>query len=64
MWWVGNIIRRLIVLGVLTVVGLALFTQYAFQEPIMVTWSRYAKPQIEWQKGKYPSASPAFDIIG
>jgi hypothetical protein len=64
MWWVGNIIRRLIVLGVLTVVGLALFTQYAFQEPFMVTWSRYAKPQIEWQKGKYPSASPAFDIIG
>lgn len=42
--------------------GLALYTQYVFQESFYVTWSRMLKPQIEWQKKSHPSLGPAFDF--
>lgn len=33
----------------------ALWTQYVYQEPFWVTWSRLAKPEFDWQAAKYPS---------
>lgn len=64
MWWViGRLFRRLAILSALALVGLALYTQYAFQEPFLTTWSRYLRPQLDWQKGKYPSLAPAFAVV-
>lgn len=40
-----------------------LATQYLFQEPAQVTWSRYLVPEFLWQRQKYPSARWAFDLV-
>ncbi len=40
-----------------------LTTQYLFQEPAFVTWSRLLKPDFHWQRQKYPSARFVFDIV-
>lgn len=63
MWWIGNILRRLFVLGLLVVGGLALYTQYAFQEPFYDTWSRMLRPQIAWQREQRPSLDPVLNVI-
>lgn len=50
----------------LVVLGLgaaALATQYVFQEPFQVTWSRYLMPEFLWQRQKYPSVRWAFDLV-
>ena len=64
-WIIGRILR-LTLIGLLATLlgltGLALYTQYVFQESFYTTWSRLLRPQIAWQKGKYPSARPLFDL--
>jgi hypothetical protein len=40
-----------------------LATQYVFQEPAQVTWSRYLLPEFLWQRQKYPSMRWAFDLL-
>lgn len=49
--------------GALAFVGAFLTTQYLFQEPAFVTWSRLLKPEFRWQRQKYPSVRFAFDIL-
>ena len=61
--------RRLFRLGAVAlaavavvVIAAALWTQYRFQEPFMRTWSRALKPELAWQRAKYPSIDWAFAI--
>lgn len=49
---------RLSVLALLVGAGLALATQYYFQEPFHVTWVRLLKPEYVWQRSKFPSLQP------
>ncbi|WP_299615748.1 hypothetical protein [Pelagibius sp.] len=65
-----RLIKLLVVLSVslAVIVGLglgaaALTTHYVFQEPALVTWSRYLKPEIRWQRHLHPEAGWAFDLI-
>lgn len=51
-----------ILISILGFVSGALYTQYIFQEAFYTTWIRLAKPEFDWQKNKYPSLKPAFDI--
>jgi len=51
-----------ILISILGFVSGALYTQYIFQEAFYTTWIRLAKPELEWQKNKFPSLKPAFDI--
>lgn len=66
-WWILTRIVRLTfimsVFGTVVLGGVALYTQYAFQESFYATWSRLLKPQIAWQKGKYPSVRPLFTVM-
>ncbi len=49
--------------GTLAFLGAFLATQYLFQEPAFVTWSRLLEPEVQWQRQKYPSARFVFDIL-
>ena len=59
----GWLILLLLVGGALAFSGAFLATQYIFQEPAFVTWSRLLKPEVQWQRQKYPSARFVFDIL-
>lgn len=50
-------------LGGLGLLAAFLATQYVFQEPAYVTWSRLLEPEVAWQSQKYPSVRFAFDIV-
>lgn len=51
-----------ILISILGFVSGALYTQYIFQEAFYTTWTRLAKPELAWQKNKYPTFKPAFEI--
>lgn len=59
----GWLILLFLVGGALAFSGAFLATQYIFQEPAFVTWSRLLKPEVQWQRQKYPSARFVFDIL-
>jgi hypothetical protein len=52
-----------LILGVLSLGGVALATHYIFQEPAYIIWSRYLEPEFRWQRQKYPSVRWAFDLV-
>lgn len=51
-----------LVLLFLLIAAAALTTQYYFQEPAWRTWSRAIKPELDWQRGKYPSVDWVFSV--
>ncbi len=59
----GRLFLLFLVSGTLAFAGAFLATQYIFQEPAFVTWSRLLKPEVQWQRQKYPSARFVFDIL-
>lgn len=59
---IGRLVGLVFLISVLGIASGALYTQHIFQEAFYVTWTRLLRPQLVWQKNKYPSLRPAFDI--
>lgn len=57
-----RLIGLIFLISAMGIAGGALYTQYVFQEPFYISWSRMLQPELEWQKAKYPSLRPAFEI--
>lgn len=62
-------LKRLLNIGLRCLAGLVilslgagLWLQYKFQDPAWQTFSRGMRPELNWQKKKYPSLSFFFDI--
>jgi len=61
--WVLGLTVVFLLTGGLGLGGLVIASQYLFQEPAYVTWSRYLQPEFYWQRQKYPSLRWAFDLF-
>tara|TARA_R110000868_G_scaffold6363_8_gene36138 strand:- start:5888 stop:7384 length:1497 start_codon:yes stop_codon:yes gene_type:complete len=59
---IGRLAGVVFLIFVLGISGGALYTQYIFQEAFHVSWARLLHPEFIWQKNKYPSLKPGFDI--
>ena len=59
---IGRLFGLVFLIFVLGGASGALYTQYIYQEAFYTSWIRLLKPEIDWQKGKYPSLKPAFDV--
>lgn len=59
---IGRLFGLVLLVSGLSIAGGAFYTQYIFQEPFHVSWSRFLKPELDWQKGRYPSLKPVFGI--